>query len=201
MFAKLGAGFAQSRHKDMGLSSLPPHKIHIPLSDGGGGASFYMRPDDSAYGGKGREGKGREDAADGQGGKGRRGKASGEGSDLPESDEVGVKLDVGYAYEVNNLLTHHASNEGDKDRVHVLFEFLPRDVGSHWSDATGPETQSEKQARERAHRESLSPAELEAFWEEKLLNDTTRSKMIQASLRKARELRDAAASGKEPVEL
>jgi hypothetical protein len=36
-------------------------------------------------------------------------------------------FDEGYAYEVNNLAVHYAENLGDKDRIHLIFEYFNED--------------------------------------------------------------------------
>jgi hypothetical protein len=41
--------------------------------------------------------------------------------------EEGHKLEVGKAYEVNNLGRHAVSNAGDSDRIHLIFEYYDRD--------------------------------------------------------------------------
>jgi hypothetical protein len=39
------------------------------------------------------------------------------------------KLDVGEAYELNNLLDHAVVNEGDEDRYHLIFDYVPPQQG------------------------------------------------------------------------
>ncbi len=41
--------------------------------------------------------------------------------------EQGHKLETGKAYEVNNLGRHAVSNEGDSDRIHLIFEYYDLD--------------------------------------------------------------------------
>lgn len=41
--------------------------------------------------------------------------------------DQGHKLEVGKAYEVNNLGRHAVNNEGDTDRIHLIFEYYDLD--------------------------------------------------------------------------
>ena len=41
--------------------------------------------------------------------------------------DEGHKLEVGKAYEVNNLGKHAVTNEGDTDRIHLIFEYYDLD--------------------------------------------------------------------------
>jgi len=50
-------------------------------------------------------------------------------------------MPVGYAYEVNNLNTHFAENLADERRVHLIFEYMPVDVGSAETGKIGPDDQ------------------------------------------------------------
>ena len=41
--------------------------------------------------------------------------------------DEGHKLEVGKAYEVNNLGMHAVTNEGESDRIHLIFEYYDLD--------------------------------------------------------------------------
>ena len=44
-------------------------------------------------------------------------------------DDKPYKLNVGEAYELNNLLDHSVVNEGDSDRYHLIFDYVPPQPG------------------------------------------------------------------------
>jgi hypothetical protein len=42
-------------------------------------------------------------------------------------DRQGYKLQVGRAYEINNMAEHAVANQGDSDRIHLIFEYYDLD--------------------------------------------------------------------------
>lgn len=170
MLARLGPGHKQSAHVDLGSSSIVPHKIHIVLSDAAGKAVFAQRPPSGrGQGGKGGKGQGsrQEETSVGQGAR-------------QEETFVESVLQAGYAYEVNNLLSHYAINRGTTPRTHLLVEYLPRDVGSEWIDnRSGPMTQTELQNKLARDRAAMTPAELEEYTREKQLQRERRHQQLR----------------------
>lgn len=54
-------------------------------------------------------------------------------------------MPVGFAYEVNNQVAHYAENQGTEPRIHLIFEYLPLDIGSNRTDAIAPTDRPEIQ--------------------------------------------------------
>lgn len=65
-------------------------------------------------------------------------------------------LPVGYAYEVNNLHRHFAENLADERRVHLIFEYMPVDIGSTETDEIGPD---EKEIEKKTNLERQGSVE------------------------------------------
>jgi hypothetical protein len=60
---------------------------------------------------------------------------------------VGYHFPVGQAFEVNNMGTHAVTNEGDSDRIHLIFEYYDLDQPApDWVDNLPPRAQGMRQA-------------------------------------------------------
>merc|ERR1712232_997286 len=93
-------------------------------------------------------------------------------------NDVAYRLEVGVAYEVNNVQRHYAVNHGSLDRVHLIFEYLPYDVGSYWTTDEAPLNQHDFKSRLDAKRMLLHPDDREEFDREQ----TERKKKLREAL-------------------
>eukprot|EP00401_Gymnodinium_catenatum_P018581 CAMPEP_0117537166 /NCGR_PEP_ID=MMETSP0784-20121206/41825_1 /TAXON_ID=39447 /ORGANISM="" /LENGTH=262 /DNA_ID=CAMNT_0005333745 /DNA_START=184 /DNA_END=972 /DNA_ORIENTATION=- len=142
MFARLGPRTKQNAHIDRGFSSIVPHKIHVPLTDGDGDSALYLAdvPESDTLKGKGK----------------------------PRVYEslFPHRLAAGYAYEVDNLRPHYAENWGNAERLHLIFEFLPHNVSGVHVNVSAPTTNSNKNKDMSAAEHETRRVERDKHWED-----------------------------------
>jgi len=92
-------------------------------------------------------------------------------------------LEVGYAYEVHNQRSHHAINYGPQTRLHLIFEYLPDDVGSTWTTDENPISQTEFQRRMAEQVHAMTPEQRK---EHEMRQSEKKRKQREARARKER---------------